>query len=51
MRTYKDIQYTLQRSSRKTSSIYIERDGQVSVYVPEDLAKAQVDELLEGKRK
>ena len=51
MRKYKDIQYTLQRSNRKTASIYIERDGQVSVYVPEDLSKAQLEELLESKRK
>ena len=51
MRKYKDIQYTLQRSNRKTASIYIERDGQVAVYVPEDLSKAQLEELLESKRK
>lgn len=51
MRTYKDIEYTLQRSNRKTASIYIERDGQVSVYVPEDLSKSQLEELLESKRK
>ena len=29
-KTYKDITYTLKRSSRKTASIYIERDGNVS---------------------
>lgn len=51
MRTYKDIEYTLQRSNRKTASIYIERDGQVSVYVPESLSKSQIEELLENKRK
>ena len=51
MRTYKDIQYTLHRSNRKTASIYIERDGQVSVYVPEDLSRSQVEEILEGKRR
>lgn len=51
MRTYKDIEYTLKRSNRKTASIYIERDGQVSVYVPEDLNESQIEELLEGKRK
>jgi predicted metal-dependent hydrolase len=51
MRTYKDIKYTLQRSNRKTASIYIERDGQVSVYVPQDLSKSHLEELLESKRK
>ena len=35
-RKYKDIQYTLKRSKRKTASIYIERDGAVSVLVPEN---------------
>lgn len=28
-RTFKDIEYTLVRSRRKTASIYIERDGKV----------------------
>ena len=36
-RTYKDIEYALVRSRRKTASIYIERDGKVSVLVPENL--------------
>ena len=51
MRTYKDIEYTLIRSRRKTASIYIERDGQVSVLVPEKLTARQIEDLLESKRK
>lgn len=51
MQKYKDIEYTLRRSQRKTASIYIERDGQVSVFVPKDLSESQVEELLENKRK
>ena len=51
IRTFKDIEYTLVRSHRKTASIYIERDGKVSVLVPEKLATRQIDELLESKRK
>jgi len=51
MQTYKDIEYTLRRSQRKTASIYIERDGQVSVFVPEDLSDAAIEALLERKRK
>jgi len=51
MAQFKDIEYTLQRSQRKTASIYVERDGKVSVLVPEDLSNSQVEELLEGKRK
>jgi predicted metal-dependent hydrolase len=51
MRTYKDIQYSLVRSRRKTASIYIERDGQVSILVPDKLTDRQVEALLESKRK
>ncbi len=51
MKTYKDIQYTLTKSKRKTASIYIERDGQVSVLVPKRLSNRQVEGLLEAKRK
>ena len=38
-RTYKDITYTIARSDRKTASIYIERDGQVSLLVPSTLSE------------
>jgi len=51
MKRYKDIQYTLKRSKRKTASIYVERDGQVSVLVPKELTTKQVEDLLESKRK
>jgi len=51
MRTYKDIEYSLVRSRRKTASIYIERDGQVSILVPNKLTDRQVEALLESKRK
>ncbi len=50
-RTYKDIQYTLKRSRRKTASIYIERDGQVTALMPQGLSDAEVEKVLEGKRK
>ena len=51
MRSYKDIEYSLVRSRRKTASIYIERDGQVSILVPDKLTDRQVEALLESKRK
>jgi len=51
MKRYKDIPYELKRSKRKTASIYIERDGQVSVLVPRELTTRQIEELLEAKRK
>jgi predicted metal-dependent hydrolase len=50
-RAYKDIEYTLKRSPRKTASLYIERDGQVSVLVPKALSDSQIDALIERKRK
>ncbi len=50
MKTYKDIQYNLQRSDRKTASIYIERDGEVSLFVPRWLDDRQIEELIESKR-
>ncbi len=49
--TYKDIAYTLKTSDRKTASIYIERDGQVSVLAPKSLTKTDVEKLLESKRR
>jgi predicted metal-dependent hydrolase len=47
---YKDITYDLRRAKRKTGSIYIERDGRVTVIVPEALAKAKIEDILERKR-
>lgn len=39
---------TVKTSKRKTASIYIERDGSLSVLVPERLNKAQIDEMLKA---
>jgi predicted metal-dependent hydrolase len=50
-RKYRDIEYTLKRSTRKTASIYIERDGQVMVLVPEALDDPRIEALLESKRR
>ncbi len=41
--SYKDIDYSLKRSDRKTTSIYIERDGSVSVLIASDLASRGID--------
>ena len=51
IRTYKDIEYNLKRSRRKTASIYIERDGSVSVLAPESLTDTDIDSMIESKRK
>ncbi|MEO8497935.1 MAG: SprT family zinc-dependent metalloprotease [Planctomycetota bacterium] len=50
-RTYRDIRYTLKRSDRKTASIYVERDGQVTVIAPEALSDKQIEKVLEEKRR
>ena len=51
MPTYRDVAYTLVRSHRrKTASIYVERDGSVTVRVPDNLVDAEIETLIEGKR-
>ncbi len=50
MPVYMDITYSLTTSDRKTLSIYIERDGQISVLAPQDFTSQQIDEVLEQKR-
>ena len=50
MQTYKDIEYSLSKSDRKTASIYIERDGSISVLAPAKWGQDQIEEVLERKR-
>jgi len=50
MPVYQAITYTLTHSKRKTASIYVERDGSVSVRVPQEFTDAQVKALLERKQ-
>lgn len=50
LHTYKDITYSLKRSERRTISIYIERDGSVSVLAPEQIEIEQLNEAIEQKR-
>ena len=51
MPTYKDIDYALVRSGRrKTVSIFVERDGSVTVRVPEHLPDAEIEQIVESKR-
>lgn len=51
IRTYKDILYTVCKKPRKTASIHIERNGMVSMIVPEKLTSKEVEKILEGKRR
>jgi len=43
------VKIDVRRRKRKTVSIYIERDGSVSVHVPEALADAEIDDLLKKR--
>ena len=49
-RNYKDITYALARSDRKTASIYIERNGNITIQVPSSLTDTQIEALIESKR-
>lgn len=51
MHQYRDIQYELRHATRKTASIYIERDGTVSVRVPKGTPVVRVEKILESRRK
>jgi predicted metal-dependent hydrolase len=46
---YKDIEYTYKTSKRKTASVFVERDGSVSLIVPNGFTQPQVDEVIEKK--
>ena len=47
---YKDIEYNLKKSVRKTTSIYIERDGSVSVLAPAPFEHDKIEQIIEKKR-
>jgi predicted metal-dependent hydrolase len=49
--SYKDIDYALKQSERKTTSIYIETDGTVLVMAPKSLDRADIEQILEKKRR
>jgi predicted metal-dependent hydrolase len=50
LHTYKDIEYSLKKSERKTTSIYIERDGSVSVLAPAPFEHDKIEQIIEKKR-
>ncbi len=43
------LQISLVRSARKTLSIYIERDGSITVRAPKNLSQSKIDEVLKKK--
>ena len=50
MHTYRDIEFELKKSPRKTTSIYVERDGSISVLAPEPYDMGKIEQILETKR-
>ena len=50
MLSYRDIEFKLKKSPRKTTSIYIERDGSISVLAPEPYDMGEIERILEAKR-
>ncbi len=47
---YKDIGYSLKKSNRKTISIFIERDGSVSILAPAPYELEKIEQVIEAKR-
>jgi predicted metal-dependent hydrolase len=47
---YKDLSYALVRSRRKTLSIYIERDGSITLRVPQEMKIPDIEKIIEKKR-
>jgi predicted metal-dependent hydrolase len=44
-----EVSYTVKRSKRKTISIYVERDGSVSVLAPQDMADEELRDAVKTK--
>ncbi|MGI9277875.1 MAG: M48 family metallopeptidase [Endozoicomonas sp.] len=47
---YQDIEYRLTQSDRKTTSLFIERDGSVTVRAPLPYDMARIESIIEQKR-
>ncbi|OGI24859.1 MAG: metal-dependent hydrolase [Candidatus Melainabacteria bacterium RIFOXYA12_FULL_32_12] len=50
MKKFKDITYSLKQSKRKTMSIYVERDGAVSVLAPDELSVPEIEQVIASKK-
>jgi len=46
---FENIQITVKKSNRKTLSIYIERDGSVTVLAPENLSEEETQKVIQTK--
>ncbi|MCA9497248.1 MAG: M48 family metallopeptidase [Nanoarchaeota archaeon] len=47
---YKDINYVLKTSNRKTISIYLERDSSILIIAPKEITIPEVEKVIESKR-
>jgi len=47
---YKNMNFRLAKSERKTLSIYVERDGSLTVRAPKDITDDKLGEILDRKR-
>ncbi|MCL6272195.1 M48 family metallopeptidase [Sansalvadorimonas sp. 2012CJ34-2] len=47
---YRDIEYRLKQSPRKTTSLFIERDGSVTILAPLPYDMAKIETIIEQKR-
>lgn len=47
---YKDISYVLNRSNRKTISIYLERDSTITIIAPKEITIPEIEKVIESKR-
>ncbi len=45
-----DIEFTYSKSKRRTASLFVERDGSVSLIVPEELELSDIEEIVENKK-
>lgn len=46
----KDVTYTVKKSKRKTLSIYVERDGTVSILAPQDITEEKLVAVVKAKQ-
>ncbi len=50
MEKYKNIEYLLERSTRKrTISLYIEREGILKIIAPQDMEKSEIERVIKNK--
>ncbi len=49
MKALRDTHYNIKRSKRKTISIYIERDGSVSILAPQKLSEEELETAIQTK--